>query len=475
MSLMARGVFATLVGCAAAAGAQQTPPAQSKPEKPTKCDLVSQPTTRYHTDSTAIGRVTFVGGGVLIVCPERNITLRGDSAEQYPNRDQIIGHAVYDEPRFHSTSDFMTYFTVEDHVNAAGNVHARLPSGSTLVGPVADFYRADPKTKRRQQVRARARPTITILQTDSVTKKIDTMVVVANEVFMDGDSLIYGGGQVTITRPDISAVGDSAFIDQGRETMRLMRNPKIMGKKERPFSLQGDLIDMYSRNQKLVRVIARARAVAVSDSMTLKSDTIDLRVRNDLLDHAYAWGSISRARAISPTENLLADSLDVLMPGQKIQLVHAVRKAYAQGKPDTTHFRLDKGDSTDWLRGDTIIAHFDTIPPKDTTKGPSIQQLVATGHAASLFHMAPNDTGEHRPAINYTTARLITIDFEHQQVRTVVPVDSVVGYYIEPKADSTAKRTKPGTTTNATKTGQKPAKPAVPSVIPALPPKPPIE
>jgi len=227
-----------------------------------------------------------------------------------------------------------------------------------------------------------------------------------------------------------------------------------------------------------VRVLSRANATALSDSMALSSDTIDLRVRNDVLDHAYAWGA-GRAHAVSPTQTLVADSLDVDMPGQKVQLVRAIRKAFAQGKPDTTHFRLEPPDTTDWLTGDTITAHFDTLPPKrdttsraakDTANAPNIRQLVALGHASALYHMTPNDTATHRPAINHVTARIITIDFQNRQVTTVSTVDSVFGVFLEPRADSTTRRTtekpgKPGTA--APKTS--PHAPKGPSVVPKKP------
>jgi hypothetical protein len=225
------------------------------------------------------------------------------------------------------------------------------------------------------------------------------------------------------------------------------------------------VIDLFSQNRKLQRVRANANATAVSDSMTLKSDTIDLRLQNELLDHAYAWGAKSRARAISPSQNLLADSLDVAMPSQRVQLMRALRGALAEGKPDTVRFRAEPPDTLDWLQGDTIVAHFDSIPVKDTSKTPKIKQLVASGHASSLYHMAPSDTAEHRPAINHVTARLITIDFDQQKVATVTTVDSVYGIYIEPRSDSTSKRTTP-----ATAPGKTPGKPTVPSVVP-LPPK----
>jgi hypothetical protein len=169
---------------------------------------------------------------------------------------------------------------------------------------------------------------------------------------------------------------------------------------------------------------------------------------------------------------MLADSLDVAMPGQRVQLVRALGSALAEGRPDTVHFRAERPDTLDWLFGDTIVAHFDTVPVKDTSKTPNIKQLFASGHASSLYHMAPSDTVERRPAINHVIARLITIDFNQQngaqKVATVTTVDSVYGIYIEPRADSTTKRT------NATAQGKTPPKPTTkptgPSIVP-LPPK----
>ncbi len=140
---------------------------------------------------------------------------------------------------------------------------------------------------------------------------------------------------------------------------------------------------------------------------------------------------------------MIADSLDVTMPGQQIRLVRAFRRAFAQGRPDTTKFKISPPDTTDWLRGDTIVAHFDTSArsPRDTSKAPNIQQLVALGHASSLYHLAPSDTDEHRASLNYVTARDITIDFnDSNKVATVTTVDSVAGIFIEAKADTTTRQ-----------------------------------
>jgi hypothetical protein len=251
---------------------------------------------------------------------------------------------------------------------------------------------------------------------------------------MDGDSLIYGSGAVQITRPQVNATSDSAFINTGTENMQLMRNPVVNGTSGRQFRLVGDRIEMFSKDRKLQRVISQAHAQANSQDFTLRSDTIDLRIANDQLEHAYAWGR-SRAHANSPTQNMTADSLDVRMPGQRVREVHAVRKAFAEGRPDTTKFHAD---TTDWLRGDTILAYFDSIPPVDTTKGPAIRKLVATLDAEAYYHVAPNDTAMHRPAINYVKGHTITIDFDEQKVASIVVEGKVAGIYLEPTNDTTS-------------------------------------
>jgi len=425
---------------------------------------------RLAYDSTAAGRASFLGGNVVIRCPERGITVKGDSAEQTTDHYFVLGHASYDEPRLHVTSDFLNYFPNDEDVRAVGHVDARLPSGSRLVGPIAEYYLAG-KIRKQTLMTARARPTITIVEKDSTGRPSEPTTVVSDSVRMENDSLVYAMGQVVITRTNLDANADSVFIDEGAETMALRRKPQLHGKGSRQFTLTGDLIDLFSRNRKLQRVISRANAVAVSDSMTLKADTIDLRVKNDVLDRAFAWGKTTRAHVDSPSQNLVADSLDVEMPAQRLRTVRAFNRAYAEGKPDTTRFKPDKSQPVNWLRGDTITAHFDTTapPPRDTAKSPEIKNLVASGNASSVYLMPPSDSAEHRPAINYVVARIITVDFEKQQVATVTTVDSVSGVFLEPKPDTANKRNATPAT-SATKQPTSAAKPATSSTRPVAPP-----
>ncbi|HKW47616.1 MAG TPA: hypothetical protein VJN70_09225 [Gemmatimonadaceae bacterium] len=408
----------------------------------TRCTVEPQPGRDNHTSSQQLPSKeynTFVGGGLIVRCPSRGIVLKADSAELYGDekRNFLLGHVSYDEPRLSMTSDFLTYYTSDERIVATGNVHGRLPSGSTLVGPQVDYKRLVPRIRPRAQTLATGRPTVTIVQRDTSGKEQPPIDVVGNTIFMDGDSLIYGSGNVQITRPEVNATGDSAFINSGTEIMQLMRNPIVNGTRGRPFRLVGTKIDLFSKDKKLQRVIARARAQAHSQDLTLTADTIDLRIRSDSLERAFAWGK-SRARAVSPTQNMIADSLDVQMPEQRVREVHALHKAFAEGRADSTKF---KADTTNWLRGDTIFAYFDTLPPVDTSKGPEIRKLVSKDSAEAYYHMAAQDTTLHRPAINYVRGETITIDFNEQQVAQIAVDGRVSGIYIEPSADTTRAKT----------------------------------
>jgi hypothetical protein len=407
---------------------------------------------------------TFFVGGVTMRCPAKQLTLTSDSLESYADEGRVfvIGNVHYNEPRFTVDSDFLTYYQLDERIVANGDVHASMPNGSTLVGPVAEYQRVTP-ARPVPRVIATGRPTINVVQKDSTGAETPPLVVVANTVTMVGDSLVYGGGNVIATREDLQATGDSMALDSEREVLRMLRGPVIQGKAQRPFTLSGTIVDALSHQRKLERVIARGTAKAVSEEMTLTSDTIDLAIRENLLERAQAWGK-SRANATSPTQHIVADSIDVLMPAQRLREMHALRAAVAESRPDSTRF---KPDTVDWLRGDTIVALFDSALTSDTSHSPQIQRLLARGDAKSFYQMAPADTAEHRPAINYVVGKEIIVDFASQQVSRVTVYEQKGGVYLEPKrvaaADSTAAR-------SGTPAGTRPPSPR--PAIPGLPTRP---
>jgi lipopolysaccharide export system protein LptA len=419
---MSRGFAALLLVISASAVAQGQQ----------RCNLIRTDNTTLTQRQTPSGQSNIVvGGGVRISCPASDLRLKSDSLESYGDDGRLFlfGNVEYEEPRLTLTANYLTYYQMEERIIASGNVNATLPSGSTMRGPYAEYFRAmmgRPATR----LFANGRPAFTIVQKDSAGNPGEPLRVLANNVTMVGDSLVYAGGSVVATRPEVEARGDSMTVDSEAERMVIMRNPVIEGRRDRPFTLVGERIELSSRNRKLDRVIALTRARAVSQDMTLTSDTIDLRFTQDLMQRAIAWGP-SRARAMSATQELVADSLDVRMPAQRMREVFAVRNAAAYGKPDTLRFRAD---TTDWLRGDTIIARFDSTGADTARSGARLQQLQSLGKARAYYHLAPADSAMRRPAINYVTGREILITFRSQQVATVTVVEQAAGVYLEPRA-----------------------------------------
>jgi lipopolysaccharide export system protein LptA len=432
----------------------------------------NHPTQSSKTPSGQYNVLT--GGSVVAKCRVKGSVVTADSLEYYGDegRTVLIGHATYVDPRLRLKSDQLTYFETDERILATQNVVATLPSGSTIVGPQLEFLRAVPRLRPAQQATATGRPTISLVERDAQGRTQPPVKVTGNTVWLLGDSIVSSQGNVVVVRPQLTATGDSIFADAGSGLLRIMRKPKIVGTKGRPFTLVGETIDLLTKQKKLDRVLAKSNAEAQSEDLNLKSDTIDMRVTGDLLQRAIVWGK-SRAHATSPTQAVVADSIDVLLPRQRVRELHAVRGASAEGMPDTAKFVFDERDR---LTGDTIIARFDAIAATDSTSKPKIDRLLAIGHATSLQHIAPNDSSLCRAAVVYARGRLIEIAFRAGVVDSVRVTDRDAlagGLQLEPKADSANAcrvlrgRRAPASTTTTLAPG-KPAPPPAPGAVPPL-------
>jgi hypothetical protein len=412
-------------------------------EIPRNCDLQFPKGTgtiaNILTDATG-KRITYLGRGIVAHCIGQGNTLTADSAEQYESEGRLylVGNVHYTEPRATVTSRTMTYYQGDDHLHAEGDVVAVQSNGSTLRGPTADYYRSTPQRPLTRMF-APGRPTVTLVQKDTSGRgrPPDTAHVVANTITMEGDSLVYASGRVEITRPDLLATGDSAFMDSGRDFARLMRQPSVQGKGTRAFTLTGGVIDVYSRNRQVERVVATPKGHALSKDLELVADSIDLRMQGNQLQRAFAWG-VGRAHSISPDREIIADSIDAIMPGQRIREVRALRNAYAESNPDSGVVSTQR----DWMSGDTLVAHFDSLVGADTTSKPRIREIVAEGNARSFYQMKNSKGPQTEPTVNYVRGRIIDIIFENAKVATVTVTDKATGVLIEPAAASTGE--KPG-------------------------------
>jgi lipopolysaccharide export system protein LptA len=401
-----------------------------------------EPPTQFVSYPTALGnRNDFVGGGVNARCTNTDQRLTSDSLEHFGDQRLVylIGRVHYSESRVDLTADRMTYYLEEERLIAEGNVVGRTSTGTRFRGPRAVYLRAKIGVRERSRLDAGGRPDMWISAKDagSDTTSKDSTHVVADTVISDNDSLVYARGKVVIDRSDLTATSDSAMIDQGSERAALRREPQVTGKGERPFKLSGVEIDIQSRNRQAERVRSNGKASATSDDLGLKADSIDLRVANQKLTRAVAWGP-GRASAAQPGREILADSIDIRMPKERIEAIHAVGRARAESVPDSTKVQSKERD---WFAGTTIVAMFDTAAASDTAKA-AIKQLTATGNAKSWQQAARDGATlpDSLPAINYMGGRVIDVTFNpDRSLQRVRVTEQAFGVLVQPVADSTKK------------------------------------
>jgi hypothetical protein len=425
-----------------------TPPAPpappgAAPDATQRCilDIESGQGRLYSVRDPISGKyTTYVGGGFRGRCRGQDITIESDSVESYDQNQMhiLIGNVRYREPRVAIDAQRATYFRAEERIVMEVAVHAvMVKSGATLDGPRVEYFRAVRNVRDRSRFVATARPMLTYVERDSAGQARPPLVMRSNSIISDGDSTYFAIGRVELIRTDLVALGDSAYLDASRRFARLMKEPVIESKGAQPYTLRGRVIDLFGATGQVDRVLALDSASAVSKEFTLRSDTIDLRVRQNQLERAFAFGPAG-ARATTTDRDVVADSLDILMPNQRIRELRAIGKAYAESAPDTARMLSEERD---WLRGDTVVTRFDSLPASDTTSRPRIRELVAAGNASALYQVPPDSGGARgRPGINYVRGGEIRLEFAGGEVATVTVKDKVAGVYLEPRADTAAAR-----------------------------------
>lgn len=413
--------------------------AVAAPERRCVLDFPNTPSTRVQRvqDPTTKKYFTYVGGGVVGTCRGQDITIIADSAESYEVNDLhiLIGNVRYREQRYAVDAQRVTYFRTEERLLFQEQVHAELREQSAkLDAPQLEYLRPVRGIRARERVLATQRPVLTYVEKDSAGKDQPPIVVQANTILGEGDSTFVAMGQVRMERTDIVATSDSALLDGARRFSRLLKDPVVESRGSQPYTLRGRVIEMYGAARQVDRVVALDSASAVSEEVTVRSDTLDLRVTGNRLDRAFAFGP-SGARATTPERDIIADSIDIVMPGQRIRELRAVGKAFAESDPDTLRVLTAERD---WIRGDTLIARFDSVAAADTS-APRLRDLFAAGEASAFYQVPADSADRTRPGINYVTGRVIRLTFKDGTVDAVTVTDRVSGVYLAPVAADTAR------------------------------------
>lgn len=420
------------------------PGARKKPTKECILDIGQMPDTRFNyarlNDSSS---QIMVGGGFVGHCSGEKNNLRADSAEYYETNGilNLYGNVTYDEKaEFKVTANHAVYFLNEGKLYADGNVIAtQLKSGSMFTGPNIEYFRVMPDIRTTSRLYAPNSPLVFINQKDSAGKALPPIRVGASVMQDNGDSVLLAWGSVNITRTDIVGRGDSASFDKPSGQARLIRAANIQStSKEQPFTLSADTIDMFTTDSVLDRVLAKHLGRAVSGEVTMRAERLDMRLVDRKINRAYAFGP-GRAKAETKGQTLEADSMDILIPNQRIKELRAFGTASAVNKPDTLKM---KSEESDILRGDVIIAEFDsTRAATDTAAKSQIKKVTADGNASSKVQIASRQGPKFPPAINYIRGKHLIITFDSGQVKDIAVDSSASGQYFEPVADSLADST----------------------------------
>ncbi|MDQ8144647.1 MAG: hypothetical protein P3A32_01095 [Gemmatimonadota bacterium] len=400
---------------------------------------------------------TYISGGVDATCAGQGNRLLADSAEHYADRGELvlIRRVRYTDTRVRMTSDRMVYYTAEERLHATGAVQGTTDGGTRFAGPEMTYLRARDGVRAVSAWRAPGRPTVWLApqprQASSrdmrsqaagrpipsrTAAPVDTVQVIGDVVSSENDSLVWAVGAVRITRTDLRATADSARMDQGIGLAQLRRAPRIVGTGERRYTMVATEIDLWSRDEALERVRGHGEGRIDADSLTLRADTLDVRLVDQEMDRVQAWGG--RAHADATAQQMEADSLDLRLPRQRLDEVRAIGRAVTRSRPDTATIRSDE---MDWIAGDTIVAQFETVtPPGDTAETTRMRDVVSTGTARAFYQVAASVGDPTMPNLSYNRGRRITVTFTEGTVRDVLVEERASGLYLEaptPRADST--------------------------------------
>jgi hypothetical protein len=387
---------------------------------------------------TPTGTNYFAGGNVRLSCRGTQITMQSDSVAAYGgNIVRFIGHVKYRDSTLTMDADNGVYYKAGEKWEARGHVTTQnLLTGSSLAGPALDYYRVVKGVRDTLEMYATGRPGITYATTDSTGKAAEPYIIVGDRVRFKGDDRIYAGGKVTIDRSDFAARGDSLRLDTGAGSDGTLIGgpPTLRGLGADSFSVAGTRIDLKLERRELTYLLARGNAHAVSRDWDLVADTIGLDVANRKLEQTLAWGKKIRPLATSPTYAMKADSLALDTPGQRLKEVRGFGSAWLGGTVNPAI------KDRDWMRGDTIVAHF--TPQDSAGKVQNRLARIDARHGAQSYHIDANAKMPSRPSINYARGDAITVTMrsagDSSGVERVDVRGKVDGVQLEADTDSTA-------------------------------------
>ena len=426
------------------------------------CDIRQLP-GRPAPNSQIVGSATYMSGRALYVC-DNGISFQADSAVSAFGRRILIGAVIFEDPDRTVRAARMEYEERTGLVVAQGDVTViEKKSGNRLRAPTGVTYNRATRNNPEARMNVYSgRPTLTLY---GEGEKKDTTQVVSDRMEMIGDRYFRGFGNVTINRGTLDARGGEALMLSGGDTISLWRQARI---KNENFTLDADSIYGVTEADEFRELRAFRETKLDSEDMDVTSHRMRILLDSGVVNRLIAIGitgptaTSGQARVLATDFNLVADSIDALMPGEKIEKVTAVGRALGERAMDSLDVKLPELIRRDWLRGDTVIATFVEAPDSikrrraaaDSANDRIMDRLVAIGAekpATALYRMRSEGDTTGVPQVSYITAKRITATFKDGEVHDVDADQEIKGLYLQPKADPK----KPPATTTPPRRGQR--------------------
>lgn len=398
--------------------------------------------------SVAGGAVIYLGGPVF-ACPNGTRIL-ADSAVYVRSTGRIdfMGNVRFNELRRSLTSQYAQYLAGNERkLMAQGSVVLTdKDNGTTLRAQSIDYLQETPTRQARIDALS-GRPVATIIRRKTpggnltAGQPVDTTRVESDQLTIFGEQSFRGRGNVNVYRGKMTSNSSYAEFDQTKNYMKLTGGAVV---RTDTFTLSGDTIEANTTEADEFKDL-RARVAT-----KLKSNDIDVEAPG--LNVTFTEGAVTRvvaiggarlggaaqARATSQDFVLIADSIDAVTPGQKLETVVAVGKAFGERRPDSLDAKLPDLVATDWVRGDTVRAFFvDAVPApgrvRPDTAGRVVDRIVAAGApASSTYRLRENRNGQSEVSVNYLTARTIDVVMKNGSVDRVNAAGDIRGVYLQP-------------------------------------------
>lgn len=396
--------------------------------------------------SVASGSVIYLSGPVFVCDNGTRITADSGVYVQSTGRVDFMGNVRFTEAERSLTSQYAQYIGRERRLMAQQNVVLSDKVSGTMLRAISlDYYQKSPSNADSRIEVYSGRPHATVIKQRKGSNAVDTTNVDADRIQIVAEKTFRGWGGVDVNRGKLKSRSAYAEFDQDGNYMRLYGRATVQSDS---FKVTADSIDADLVNGDTFRELrARIDARIESNNVDVAAPVARVSFNEGLVERLIAMGgailkkpALAQARIVSPDFILVADSIDAMSPGQKLESMIAVGDAAFERTPDSLDAKLPGAIARDWVRGDTVQAFFATLNP-DTAR--VLERIVAKGAPAkSAYRLKEKPKNSKTDAIevsvNYLTALMIDVVLKDGAVDVVHAEGDIHGVYLQ-------KPPKPGT------------------------------